>query len=396
MTRASICILGLDDYGMLTGEKTTRYIGGESVQHVLLARAWRQLGMDVSIIVHDHGQPKVQEIDGIRMIAACGRKDGIPGLRFAHPLTTSLIAAMRRADADIYYQSLAGYVTGVTAWFCRRHSKHFVFRISSDAYCVPGRQLISSYRDRKVYEYGLRRADLILAQTQYQKRSLRTHYALDSELANLVAEPPAAENVGGAKDIDVLWVANFRPVKRPELVIELARRLPQVRFVVAGAGRPDGVERMRAAARELSNLVYVGPIAYDVVGSYFDRARVFLNTSSLEGFPNTFLQAWIRGVPVVTFFDPDGLVQREGLGFVARDLDEMAGQLAALHSQPSLQETMGAHAARYANRQYSVNTAAKRYLELFAASLEPAAECDAGPQSRREDSARDRAVEHTS
>lgn len=367
MTRSRICIIGLDDYGMLTGEKTTKYIGGESVQHVLLARAWQKLGMDVSIIVHDHGQPKEQEIHGIRVLAACGKREGIPGLRFAHPLTTSLIASMRRADADIYYQSLAGYVTGVTAWFCRRHARRFVFRVSSDAYCIPGRQLISSYRDRKVYEYGLRRADLILAQTQYQRRLLRTHYALDSELANLVAEPPTGDE--RSKDIDVLWVANFRPVKRPEMVIELARRLPHLRFVVAGGGRPERVQSMRAAERELSNLSYVGPIAYDLIGGYFDRARMFLNTSSLEGFPNTFLQAWIRGVPVVTFFDPDAMVARERLGLVARDLEEMTEHLRNMSAQPALCEAMGARAAQYAKDHHSADAAARRYLELFAANF---------------------------
>ena len=58
-------------------------------------------------------------------------------------------------------------------------------------------------------------------------------------------------------------------------------------------------------------------------GALFDRAKIFLNTSSIEGFPNTFLQAWIRGVPVVTFFDPDSLVQRLQLGTVANSVDEM-------------------------------------------------------------------------
>lgn len=393
MARTRICIIGLDDYGMLTGEKTTQYIGGESVQHVLLARAWHQLGMDVSIIVYDHGQPQTQEIDGIRMLAACGRRDGIPGLRFAHPLTTSLIASMRRADADIYYQSLAGYITGVTAWFCRRHAKRFVFRISSDAYCIPGRQLISSYRDRKVYEYGLRRADLILAQTQYQRHLLRTHYALDSELAHLVAETPAGAK--GSKDIDVLWVANFRPVKRPELVIDLARRLPHLRFVVAGAGRPDSVQRMRAAGQELPNLSYVGPIAYDAIGSYFDRARVFLNTSSLEGFPNTFLQAWIRGVPVVTFFDPDGLVARERLGLVARDLDEMTRHLQVLSTQPSLRDQLAERAARYASDHHAANAAARGYLELFSAQLGVGGARAAAVTSAAAEESPARAVEHT-
>ena len=48
-----ICIVGMDAYGLLSGEGDLRYIGGESVQHVLLARAWRDLGHDVSLIVFD-------------------------------------------------------------------------------------------------------------------------------------------------------------------------------------------------------------------------------------------------------------------------------------------------------------------------------------------------------
>ena len=64
-----ICIVGLDSYGMLSGEGDLKYIGGESVQHVLLARAWRDLGHDVSIIVHDEGQGPRRVVDGITAIA---------------------------------------------------------------------------------------------------------------------------------------------------------------------------------------------------------------------------------------------------------------------------------------------------------------------------------------
>jgi hypothetical protein len=39
-----ICIVGLDDYPQLAKLKSAKYVGGESVQHVLLARAWRKLG----------------------------------------------------------------------------------------------------------------------------------------------------------------------------------------------------------------------------------------------------------------------------------------------------------------------------------------------------------------
>lgn len=358
-----VCIIGLDDYPHLLSKPQIEHIGGESVQHMLLARAWRQLGLDVSLIVFDEGQPKVHEVDGIRAIACCGQRDGLPGLKFIHPRGTSLLAAMRLADADLYYQSNASYVTGLTAWFCRRHAKRFVFRISSDAYCVPGRQQIRLYHDRKIYEYGLKRADLILAQTESQRRLLRTNYGLDSELANIAGESHG--RAGQSKDIDVLWVGTLRAVKRPDLVVELARRAPHLKFVVAGGGEGEYARRMRQASREIANLNYVGAVAYHAVGDYFDRARVLLNTSSLEGFPNTFLQAWIRGVPVVTFVDPDGLVASKALGSVARDIEDMTRALTELAAHEQLRRRIGERAAAFASDHYSAGVVAERYVELF-------------------------------
>src|SRR4051812_34678991 len=117
MTRRKICIVGTDSYGMLSGEGDLKYIGGEAVQHVLLARAWRDLGHDVSIIVHDEGQGARRVFDGITAIAAHTRNGGIPGLRFFHPRASKLVGALSDADADVYYQSPAGVNTGFTAWY---------------------------------------------------------------------------------------------------------------------------------------------------------------------------------------------------------------------------------------------------------------------------------------
>jgi hypothetical protein len=49
---------------------------------------------------------------------------------------------------------------------------------------------------------------------------------------------------------------------------------------------------------------------------------------------STYLQAWIRGVPVVSFFDPDGVIRREGLGYAAASLDEMASAAHRLTTDP--------------------------------------------------------------
>ncbi|HLS82192.1 MAG TPA: hypothetical protein VK025_12390, partial [Steroidobacter sp.] len=105
---------------MLTGNHAYGYVNGESLQHVLLARAWRDLGLDVSIVVYDHGQPTDVTVDGVRAIAAYRPQAGVRVLRFVHPRISGVIRAMREARADVYYQSPAGAWSGVAAWFARR------------------------------------------------------------------------------------------------------------------------------------------------------------------------------------------------------------------------------------------------------------------------------------
>jgi glycosyltransferase involved in cell wall biosynthesis len=361
-----ICIVGLDSYGMLSGEGDPRYIGGEAIQHVLLARAWRDLGHDVSMIVHDEGQGARRVHEGITAIAAHSRTGGIPGLRFIHPRASRLVAALMAADAEIYYQSPAGAYTGITGWYCRATGRRFIFRVASDSDCEREHGRIEFWRDRKLYNYGLRRADIVAAQTDYQARLLRENHGLESHVVNMMVEAPRP-GPQPVRDIDVLWVSNLRSLKRPELVLELARQMPLVKFTLAGGPMPGGqtyYDDVAAAAARLPNVTMLGPVRYRDSGDLFDRAKIFLNTSMIEGFPNTFLQAWIRGVPVVTFFDPDGLVQRVPLGKVASSLDDMREAIRGLLEIEVDRQLLGRRAREFATREFTAGVAAK-YLDLL-------------------------------
>ena len=369
MNVRSICIVGLDCYGLLSGEGDLRYVGGESVQHALLARAWRDLGYDVSVIVFDDGQGQMRMVDGIRTIAAHRRNAGLPGLKFFHPRASKLFAALLAADADVYYQSPAGAFTGITAWFCRMAGRRFIFRVASDSDCEKEHGRIRLWRDRRLFDYGLKHADLVAVQTQVQAQMLRNHHALESSVINMMVEAPRRADARVDKNIDVLWMGNLRALKRPELVLELARQLPEVHFTLAGGAMPHPSGRtyyddVKAAAEQLPNVSLPGAVRYADSGQWFDRARIFLNTSSVEGFPNTFLQAWIRGVPVVSFFDPDGLIRRLQLGAVATSLDDMREAIRGLLDVEIHRQNIGRRAREFALREFTGSSAA-RYMELL-------------------------------
>jgi len=363
----NICFLGMDNYPVLNPRHGNEYFGGESVQQTLLAKAYAALGYRVSMIVKDHGQPQGESIEGIRVWKTFAAGAGIPVLRFVHPRATSILSALERADADVYYQSCAGMETGLVAWHCKRRARRFVFRLAHDTDCIPGQQLIRFWRDRKIYEYGLRRADFIAAQGTRQVALLRQNYGLDSSPINMAVEEPAT--IDGPRDIDVLWVNNLRPFKRPGLLVELAARLSSRRIVMIGGAVPGNealYAEIQTLARRLPNLEFLGAVPYHEVNGYFARARVFVNTSEQEGFPNSFLQAWIRAVPVISFFDPDGLIAGVGLGEAPADIEGMTSAVERLLSSETDRALVAERCRRYALENYAPAAVARRYIELGA------------------------------
>jgi glycosyltransferase involved in cell wall biosynthesis len=363
-----ICFVGLANLPVLAPEFEQHGIGGAELQQTLLAKALARRGFQVSMVVGDYGQEDGAVWSGVQTYKASRPGEGIPVLRFLHPRWTKLVAALRRAAADVYYVSPAGVHAGQVALWAGRNGRRVVLRIASDADCDPERLLISLWRDRKLYEYGLRRADAILAQSVNQQALLRRNYGLDSSVVSSLVDIPDFTLPLGERDIAVLWVSNIQQLKRPEMFLELAQRLPTFPASMAGGAHPKArqlFERVRIAASRISNVTFHGPLPYRATQRLFDRARVFVNTSEIEGFPNTFLQAWARGIPVVSFFDPDGVIQREGLGHAVASVEEMTAAVHRLAVDPQLWGEASARCLAYAARRYGEDHAVAPYLEAL-------------------------------
>ncbi len=362
----NICLVGLDNLPVLAPEYRTASIGGESVQQTLLARALARAGHAVSMVVADYGQDDGASWDGVDTFKAFGFDSGLPILRFLHPRATGLWSALRRADADVYYTSCAGAHVGLIALYCRRHARRFVFRAASDADCDPARLLVRFARDRWIYRKGLGSADAILVQSVAQKCALAQGYGLKGAVAGMFVERPERPRV--EKDIDVLWVGNLRPLKRPDRLLELARALPWVRFHMVGGplqGESQCFRDIESAATGMDNVVLHGRLPYADANRVCDRAKLLVSTSDVEGFPNVFLQAWIRGVPVVSFFDPDNLIEREGFGVAVGSLAEKREAVRGLLEHPVARAAASQRCLRFMEREFADSRVLAPYLAAF-------------------------------
>ncbi|HEY3157505.1 MAG TPA: glycosyltransferase, partial [Vicinamibacterales bacterium] len=97
----------------------------------------------------------------------------------------------------------------------------------------------------------------------------------------------------------------------------------------------------------------------------YDRARVLVNTSDVEGFPNSYLQAWIAGVPVVTLIDPDGVIAREGLGAAVTAPELLGEAVRHLLADPVAWRAASDRCRAYMARHHDEGIVLADYLETF-------------------------------
>lgn len=367
--RPRVCFVGMSSLAVLAREYNRFGIGGEQVQHTLLAKALARRGYRVSMVTADYGQPDGATWDAVKTYKAFAFDAGLPVLRFLHPRWSGLWSALKRADADVYYTSCAGVIVGQLALFCRRHGRRLIYRVASDTDCEPDNLLIPYWRDKKLYEYGLRRAHGVLAQSLYQQRALQKNYGVHSAVAGMLVDTQHTELAYGQRAATALWVSNFRALKRPGMLFEVADALPGLSFHMVG-GPVSGHEgvfaeaQQRAAAR--SNVVFHGQVPYHDVHAQYERARVFVNTSEIEGFPNSYLQAWARGTPVVATFDPDGVIAREGLGVAVSSRAEMIAAIASLVGNEMSWTAASNRCKAFIAREYGEDAVLAPYERLIA------------------------------
>ena len=114
--------------------------------------------------------------------------------------------------------------------------------------------------------------------------------------------------------------------------------------------------------RRLSNIEFRGKVAPDEAERVIAESATLLCTSEQEGFPNTFLQAWSHGTPVVTLqIDPDSVIKRLGLGAVTGSVDATVEQVHRLLALPQEREGIAARARQYVANHHSEEAVVKAF-----------------------------------
>ncbi len=135
-------------------------------------------------------------------------------------------------------------------------------------------------------------------------------------------------------------------------------------------------DQLATQASDLSNVEFLGFQTLSRVEKRLDQAKLLVNTSEHEGFPNTFPQAWSRGIPVLSFVDPDNLIKQERLGWAVESLDQM---VQVIRDRASGTQTQSSSTIKgFFDRRLTIAAAVDRYERVFTSVVGP----NAAPSSR--------------
>ena len=341
-------------------------VGGSALQVAWLSKALVKEGFDVSLVTGDYGQKPLEIIDDIEILKGPPRRTGLKQL-FSWLFSTW--KALDRADADIYYPRAMAH-GGTISFYCFLKRKKLVHPIDSDTRVRKRHFTLSEWRgwlSDYLARLDIRFADVVIVQTEYQKDLLRKHFRKDGIVVRSIYPLLASIPIKSQPPV-VLWVANLTKVKQAELFLKLAEAIPEVKFQMIGGVGEDLTfyELMEKKASKISNLEFLGFVPNPETNQYFDKASVFVNTSTVEGFPNTFLEAWARCIPVVSLHvDPDEVICKNQLGLHSKTFDQMVRDVKLLLTNRKLRETMGLNGRKYVKKEHDANRVATEYKKIL-------------------------------
>jgi len=284
-----------------------------------------------------------------------------------------LCKELDRINPEIIYQRDRVPYTGMAAWYTKRNSCKMVFNIANvdgpKKNTVPLNKLfLFHFVNEHVGRYGVKNCNAIVAQTFDQKEVLQRNFGRDCVVirnGHPVPQPPFEKSSPPM----VIWVSNVKHIKRLELFLDLAAELQDTpaQFVYVGRSSSDSyLKTLDERAGSMDNVCHLGELSYDKTNAMIAKASVLVNTSTSEGFPNTFIQAWLRETPVVSLAaDPDGLLEKQEIGFCSGSFEKFVRDVRRLIEDKDKRTLFGRRSREYAMENHDIKKTGKKYLELF-------------------------------
>lgn len=278
---------------------------------------------------------------------------------------------------DIIYSQQFDNAMVASVLYAKNHNISSIWHIASERCVWPSksqRRHSLDFLGPFLIRYIIKNVTSIIGQTNDENTLLSEHWGRTCDFIVPNWHPIPKDSITKKNPLIIIWVGNLKMMKQPEMFIQLAEdntHLEDVQFVMIGR-KSTGHWHQELMHRidQCPNLSYLGEKSFDDVNKIIDDSGIMVSTSLYEGFPNTYIQAWLRNVPVVALkVNPDNVITSNHVGFCSGSYEKLLKDVRKLSTSPALRNEMGNKAREYASKYHDVKKNAAIMENIFERSI---------------------------
>ncbi|NJN93625.1 MAG: glycosyltransferase family 4 protein [Anaerolineales bacterium] len=221
------------------------------------------------------------------------------------------------------------------------------------------------------WAFAIEQATAHIVQSEHQAQLLHQHFA---RTATIVRNPINLKRVfpKQAQGQTILWVGRSDQIKRPKIALQLARCCTEFHFtLIMTLWEQNIFDDCMAEASTLPNVTLVPYVPYHEVERYFAGAKLLINTSVFEGFPNTFLQAGKYELPIVSLqVDPGEMLSRHSCGLLCNgNFEYLQKNVRQLMTTPTLYNDFSIRCLEYVRLYHEMDNIIDQYERAITSVL---------------------------
>ncbi len=160
---------------------------------------------------------------------------------------------------------------------------------------------------------------------------------------------------------NIIFAAHLDSNKRADVLLnawdKLRKDFPDWHVTIMGNGEVEQYRRLSHDMGLDDSVTFTGYVTGKKKADIWNKASIYSMCSRHEGFPMVVLEAWSRGIAVVTTPVgglPDVIEEgRNCLTFPYGDVDALAGQMRKLMESPELRRSMAEYSKQFAERVFA-------------------------------------------
>ncbi len=314
-----ICLISVEIFawGKYGGfGRATRTIGRELVKR----------GIDVCAVVpRRRGQNAIENLDGITVY----------GFSPARPWQA--IDFLKGCRADIYHSCEASLISYMALKGMPRKKHMVTFRDPRDLkdwameFKLPSLNRLQVslnyfFENNCLVRKSIKQMDGVYTIAKYLVPKVKRMYRLSNAPFFLPTPVSIPDDEKKAPVPTVCYLARLDRRKRPELFLDLAKKFPEVKFIVMGKSRDKKWETfLYKQTEKTQNIKFMGFIdqfSSNEHARLLEQSWIMVNTATREALPNSFLESAASKCAILSHVDPDGFASQFGYHAKTNDFED--------------------------------------------------------------------------